>query len=235
MLHKRLSLALSLLVISGCAIVATRYISGQTNQQRKTIRMTVMRGKDHLKDKPTRQEIVSFRAAQENEKQERTVEDKLPKHLPIKIKIKAEKEKAFKDLNNDRWIRDLEIEVKNTGNKPIYYLVVLVDLPELRVGESNLLFDLRFGDKKFMNFAADAKPEDLSLKPGETYVFKIEAGNELDWENFRRGKDWPKPKRFELLFQELSFGDGTGFRSTDGAPWPTPGKQAGLGALPASS
>ena len=47
--------------------------------------------------------------------EERELEDKIPKHLPIKVKIKKEKEKAFKDLKNEKWLRDFELEITNTG------------------------------------------------------------------------------------------------------------------------
>src|SRR5947209_4753818 len=62
--------------------------------------------------------------------EERVLEDTIPKHLPIKVKIKKEKEKAFKDLKNEKWLRDFELEVTNTGDKPIYYLGLLIVLPE---------------------------------------------------------------------------------------------------------
>ena len=37
--------------------------------------------------------------------QERIFENKIPAHIPIKIKIKKEKEKSFKDLKNEKWPR----------------------------------------------------------------------------------------------------------------------------------
>lgn len=60
----------------------------------------------------------------------RELEDTTPKHLPIKIKIREEKEKAFKDLRNEHWLSDLEIEVKNIGDKPIYFLGFVINIPE---------------------------------------------------------------------------------------------------------
>ena len=54
--------------------------------------------------------------------QERAFENKIPDHIPIKIKIKKEKEESFKDLKNEKWLREFELEITNTGNKPIYFL-----------------------------------------------------------------------------------------------------------------
>src|SRR4051812_46130380 len=63
--------------------------------------------------------------------EERELEDKIPKHLPIKVKIKKEKEKAFKDLKNEKWMRELEVEVTNIGDKPIYFLYFVVTLDDI--------------------------------------------------------------------------------------------------------
>src|SRR5437868_6895470 len=78
--------------------------------------------------------------------EEREIEDKIPKHLPIKIKIKKEKEKAFKDLSNDNWMRDVEFEVTNTGDKPIYFLrfeIVLLDVTA--PNGTNIAFPFDYG------------------------------------------------------------------------------------------
>jgi hypothetical protein len=46
---------------------------------------------------------------------------------PIKIKVKKEKEQSFKDLKNEKWLREFELEVTNTGDRPIYYLEIVMD------------------------------------------------------------------------------------------------------------
>ena len=38
--------------------------------------------------------------------QERIFENTIPDHIPIKIKIKKEKEESFKDLKNEKWLRE---------------------------------------------------------------------------------------------------------------------------------
>jgi hypothetical protein len=60
--------------------------------------------------------------------QERIFENKIPAHIPIKIKIKKEKEESFKDLKNEKWLREFELEVTNTGDKPIYFLYIMLGL-----------------------------------------------------------------------------------------------------------
>jgi hypothetical protein len=51
--------------------------------------------------------------------QERIFENKVPAHIPIKIKIRKEKEESFKDLKNEKWLGEFELEVTNTGDRPI--------------------------------------------------------------------------------------------------------------------
>lgn len=53
--------------------------------------------------------------------EERVFENTIPTHVPLKVKIKKEKEQSFKDLKNEKWVRELELEVTNTGNKPVYF------------------------------------------------------------------------------------------------------------------
>ena len=38
--------------------------------------------------------------------QERVFENKIPAHIPIKIQMKKEKEESFKDLKNEKWLRE---------------------------------------------------------------------------------------------------------------------------------
>ena len=227
---------LSFLLISVAMIIAARHGSGQTNRAATGTRMKVLRRKDQLHSKPTVAEIASKQNKFEEgapvaQKEERELEDQIPKHLPIKVKLRAEREKAFKDMKNKYWTREVEIEVKNTGTRPIYYLVLLLELPEVRVAEGHTLFDLRYGNKKFMNFAAGAQAGDSSLKPGETTVLKI-PDKLMGWEDSPWARNSPEPKRFMLRFQELSFGDGTGFRRTDGVPWPEPDDRPALRCAP---
>src|SRR3954471_542185 len=68
--------------------------------------------------------------AQSPSDEKREVVDKIPKHLPIKVKIKKEKEEKVKDLKNEDWLGDLELEVTNTGTKPIYYLDIVLFMPD---------------------------------------------------------------------------------------------------------
>jgi glycerophosphoryl diester phosphodiesterase len=82
----------------------------------------------------------------------RSLESKIPPHVPIKIKIKKEKEEKALDLDNKNWFRDIEIELTNSSDKPIYFLslfVAMPDLPQDRPGV-NRVFLLGYGRGDFI-------------------------------------------------------------------------------------
>src|SRR5215213_1380381 len=82
--------------------------------------------------------------AQSNEKGEREVVDKIPKHLPIKVKVK--KPEKLKDAENEDWLGELEVEVTNTGTRPIYYLKIVIDMPDVFAPNGlNYAYPLRYG------------------------------------------------------------------------------------------
>jgi len=154
----------------------------------------------------------------------RVLEDTIPKHLPIRVKLKKEKEDAVGDLKNEKWVRDLVLEVTNTGDKPIYYLSLGITLPEITIpnGTDKMGFSFHFGRRELHDIETKARPDDISIKPGETYVFSLSEANAQDWERFRQREKKPDAKKLILYFQLLSFGDGTGFWRTDGLAVPHP-------------
>lgn len=157
----------------------------------------------------------------------RQLDDLVPKHLPIKIKIKAEKEAAFKDLKNSHWARDFELEVKNTGDRPIYFLSLVFSLPEIRMPDGNLYgFSLSYGRGDFITNATTVPNEkDVPIKPGETYVFKVPNHRISNWEKFQERDNIKQPKRIEIMFDHISFGDGTGFNSPGGRSFDDRGRR----------
>lgn len=158
--------------------------------------------------------------AQSIEHEEREIEDKIPKHLPIKVKVKNVEK--VKNLKNAEWLRDVEIEVKNTGNKPIYYLRIslfFIDVeawPGERYG-----FPLRYGRPELIDFAETLKPEDIPIKPGDSYTFRVPVTFVKGWEHFKKKESKSHPKKIGIDFHVLNYGDGTGFNTTGGLPVPS--------------
>ena len=147
-------------------------------------------------------------AAQE----ERVFENKIPSHIPIKIKIKKEKEQSFKDLKNEKWLSEFEIEVTNTGDRPIYFLYITFDT-DVRVGGQRLVFPISYGRAELSDIVSKAQTDDVPIKPGETHVFQM--GEVPAWERGVREERFPQATRFGAELQSLSFGDGTGYFGTE--------------------
>ena len=153
--------------------------------------------------------------------EEREIQDEIPKHVPIKVKIRSEKEKAFKDLKNEKWLRDLELEVTNTSDKPIYFLEFWVVLPEV-ISENgmNVGIPLRYGRSEFIDFKTLALPDDIPIQPGEKYIYKVPEKDQRGWEWHKARENRPDPTKIQIKFVQLSFGDGSGFNGIGAKAYP---------------
>jgi len=155
--------------------------------------------------------------------EQRVLKADIPKHLPLKVKISEAQEQGFKKVDTERWLRDFELEVTNTGDKPIYYLYLLLRLPEAKISMgTTLVYPLRYGRSKLSDIEFKAEPEDIPIKPGETYSFRIHRGQVMVWEKSVRERKLPQPIIVELAFQKLSFGDRSGYGGPDGQKVPHP-------------
>ena len=81
-------------------------------------------------------------------------------------------------------------------------------------------FPLRYGRSDLILWTEPLQSDDVPIKPGETYIFKIPENPRLGWERHAAQQDIPKsaPKKVRITFQSLNFGDGTGFGTTEGVP-----------------
>lgn len=141
--------------------------------------------------------------------QERIFENKIPAHIPIKIKIKKEKEESFKDLKNEKWLREFELEVTNTGDKPIYFLYITM-CTNVKVDNGlEMVYPLVYGRAELGDIFTKSTSDDIPIKPGETYILKI--GEAPYFEKGVRENRWPESTKFTAKIQVLSFGDGTGY------------------------
>ncbi len=142
---------------------------------------------------------VVFSTAQSPEQQEREIQDKIPAHLPIKVKIKNPEK--VKDLENDGWLADLEVEVKNKGTKPIYFLDFFIEFVDVkRDSGDNISYSFQYGRSKLVEVVTELPtPEDVPIEPGATHVFKLHEDYVKGWNWYRRRveqKPHPKKVRF---------------------------------------
>jgi len=130
--------------------------------------------------------------------------------------------------------RELEFELTNTGDKPIYFLFISLRLnvaPGIEVilddmnREGLLGLTIEYGRAELGDLISKPGPDDVPLKPGETYTFTIHRGEVGGWEIGMRNGTHPQPTRVQAIFQAISFGDGTGLFTSGGHPYPPPRKQ----------
>jgi hypothetical protein len=155
--------------------------------------------------------------------QERQIENTIPKHVPISVKITKEKEKAWKDLKNENWAKDFEIEITNTGDKLIYALELLLWFDVPNESQDELLADITYRTPSIRNAGSIAAAEDVPIKPGESKRFTIHPGNLLAWDKLGREQHWRLPTKVKIEFQLVAFGDGTGLVFDQGVPYPKRG------------
>ena len=152
--------------------------------------------------------------------EERELVNQIPKHIPLAIKIKKEKEKDSKDLRNEHWAHDFELEVTNTGPKPIYFfhLMIFQDVRDLAGQE--VAATIIYGRPEIGDIRVLPSPQDVPINPGESTFVKIHPGTVEAWDKRRQNEGRELPKRIRVMFQFLSFGDHTGYAAFEGVPIP---------------
>lgn len=153
-------------------------------------------------------------------KQERTLKVHTFNRMPLKVKEIRNLQKE-----DENWFRDLEIEVENISNKPIYYISLVIEFPDVPAPppepsadgstptRATTGFSVSYGPEGLHVVSRLAEPNDIPLKPGETYVFKIPKSRVLGFESMNRTRNlspqmWNK---IEIEFNVISLGDGTGY------------------------
>jgi hypothetical protein len=222
---KRISLLLAAAVFASLVVViiATTYGEGQTTTSTDGSKIRVLRRKGQHNVGPTAAEIDSARrqnASQQNKQEERGLEDLIPKHVPIRVKIRKEKEKEFKDLNNENWAHDFELEVTNTGDKPIYQFYLLLVTDVKAAAGFRIVAPVYYGRKELGTISTLATPDDIPIKRGESVILKIHPSQTEAWDYMRRTENRPHPKKIQVKLEGLSFGDGTGYGGEGGVALP---------------
>lgn len=167
----------------------------------------------------------------------RSFENKIPSHVPLKIKIKKEKEAKVLDINNKHWFRDIEIEVTNTSDKPIYFLSLNVELADLAPDRPNALrtFFLGYGRGEFYEQNTKPIPEDIPIEPKATHTFVITEDQRNGFEKWRSQNNGRDAFKLQMSINHLSYGDGTGFTTLGALPFPFKNSPEELGrCLPKS-
>ncbi|HEX7316762.1 MAG TPA: hypothetical protein VF297_22870 [Pyrinomonadaceae bacterium] len=144
----------------------------------------------------------------------------IPARIPLQVEVKNAERVA--DPSNGRWLRDLEVEVTNTGGKPIYFVSLLLLLPGAKLAGLQPVYRLKFGSPALGSFTAIARPEDVPIAPGASAVIKVPVDEAVAWEKFKAKGVATDPQRLVLVMHQLNFGDGTGYAGRDARPLPNP-------------
>jgi hypothetical protein len=139
---------------------------------------------------------------------ERKIENAVSEHAPVKVKLRNEK--SFKDARNKNWARELEIEVKNVGDKPIYFVNVAIVMPEIIIDGGKFMLGTSYGRTKLKLPETPVEDGDVPILPGESVKLKIRDAEVEAFEHFRdEERRWEDPKRIKIEVQIINFGDGT--------------------------
>jgi hypothetical protein len=161
---------------------------------------------------------------------EREFKNTVRAHVPVKVKIKNEQ--SFKNLKNKNWARELEVEIKNTGTKPIYYLYVVLVMPDVIVRGHPSSLRTIYGRKELAFFDTPLEPGDVPILPGESVTLKFPENQIRGYEIGREEDNRPDPKKVEFYLQILNYGDGTGFEASENLPVPRPPRRRSQNAPP---
>lgn len=142
--------------------------------------------------------------------QNRSITVKTFKYLPLTVS-----EVRHLHDEGDNWFRDLEIDVTNTSEKPIYFFGIHLRFPNVQIS-GGAAFGLLYGRAELSTLDGVPTPEDKPIKPGETYTFRIPEARVKGWAKMRKRLQLPADgiDVIELSFGTINFGDRTGFTGT---------------------
>jgi len=137
-------------------------------------------------------------------------------HLPVEIV-------AVRHLQSKHWMRDLELEIRNVSDKPIYGVYVGLLLPD----DKDIMRDAYRGASLFYGRTALATPDsrrmddDKPILPGESIVLKVEEMFCRGYERHVQSSNIAEKAsyRVRMIIETVNFGDGTGF-ANGGVPYP---------------
>ena len=149
---------------------------------------------------------ASFTKVARSAIQERKLKVKGFNNIPVAIH-------DIRNVQSENWFRDLEIEVKNVSKKPVYFIALHLQFPDIPANGGKTGFTMTYGSPRLGTIRNLAGTGDPSLKPGETYVFKVPEPRVRGFENMKKRMNIPEAATKNILvqFDTIGFGDGTGF------------------------
>ena len=123
------------------------------------------------------------------------------------------------NLQSEKFAEDLEVEVKNISSQPIYFVGIFANLPDCKpfvAANESAGFHLFYGHPRNGGARRVAQPGDIHIMPGETAILRADqwtrSGKYFASFPLCEQKMNESGVRVNLVFQMLSFGDGTGYQ-----------------------
>jgi len=151
-------------------------------------------------------ESVTVATAQDED--QITIEHNLPKFVPLKVEL-------F-NLDSADVLRDFEVKITNTGEKPIYSLRYSLRTVDVKISGAPLAFSFEYGRHDLSGGANESeenkvKSTDVPINPNESVTFKLPKNTvRVHNRNIELGM-YPKPRIYELVLVDLTYADRTGF------------------------
>lgn len=165
---------------------------------------------------------VALPSSAQQQPTQRVVINEVPKDLPISVRPLADKENKFKSFTSKRWVDAFQLEVTNTGTKPIYFIefTLIPDIGEPEGGR-RIGITVFYGRKQLAFPEEPSLPSDVPIMPKDKVVLGLKNIDPNAWYYFMANENWPdeksKPAKVSLYFHLLSYGDGTGYEAETGS------------------
>lgn len=119
---------------------------------------------------------------------------------------------GIRNLQNEDWENDLEVEIQNISDKHIYYVLIVLILPEVSINGYPSSFRMEFGDPELIQKNKLARANSNSIRPGDKYIFSIPKKQVKNVKE-KKAELGIMTKVTKILFNlnVINFGDGTGY------------------------
>lgn len=182
----------------------------------------------------------NFEAGLTQSSEQRRIKTREFKDMPLKVLEVRNLQKG------ENWVRDLEVEVENVSGRPIYYVSITLELPDIltppprprddgtSATRTVVGFILEYGSPRLLDVKELAAADDAPLRPGERYIFKVPDLYVKSFASMKKSMGFGEEatKNVVLDLVTVSFGDGSGYLG--GRKWAYPAKSHRRKGQPAS-